>query len=99
MPNSYQVPGKTWGGLISVGKQSLMGNSANFHNYIQNGVSQQEKSRAKLDDEPNKTSENGEFALFKIGQIFEQRDMHKLLRGLGSGWRAQLSRVREPAFF
>lgn len=99
VPNSYRVPGKTWGGLISVGKQSLMGNSANFHNYIQNGVSQQEKSRAKLDDEPNKTSENGEFALFKIGQIFEQRDMHKLLRGLGSGWRAQLSRVREPAFF
>ena len=65
-----------------------MGNSANFHNYIQNGVSQQEKSRAKLDDGPNKTSENGEIALFKIGQIFEQRDMHKLLRGLGSGWRA-----------
>ncbi|XP_022797092.1 uncharacterized protein LOC111335454 [Stylophora pistillata] len=56
--NSYKFPGKSWGGLISVGKQSLMGNSANFHNYIQNGVNKQGKSRAKLDDEPNKTSEN-----------------------------------------
>jgi len=59
---SYQYPRKGWSGLISVGKQSLVGNSANFHGHVQNKPNVLvDKSKAKLEDEtPSKISkENG----------------------------------------
>ena len=58
----YQFPVKGWGGLVSVGKQSLVGNSAKFHDRVQNKTHVQEKSKAKLEDDmPSKISEeNGE---------------------------------------
>ena len=55
---SYQYPRKGWSGLVSVGKQSLVGNSANFHGSVQNKPKALEKSEAKLEDEmPRKVSE------------------------------------------
>ena len=60
---NYQSPGKSWAGLVSIGKQSLVGNSANFHDNIQNKANQQEKSKPKIEDEPDKISENGELKL------------------------------------
>ena len=54
----YQYPRKGWSGLVSVGKQSLVGNSANFHGSVQNKPKVLEKSNAKLGDEmPTKISE------------------------------------------
>ena len=54
----YQYPRKGWSGLVSVGKQSLVGNSANFHGSVQNKPKVLEKSKAKLGDEmPTKISE------------------------------------------
>ena len=47
----YQYPRKGWSGLVSVGKQSLVGNSANFHGSVQNKPKVLEKSKAKLGDE------------------------------------------------
>ena len=47
----YQYPGKSWRGLVSVGKQSLVGNSAKFHESQEKKLNSQEKSMAKLEDE------------------------------------------------
>lgn len=48
---NYQYPGKGWRGLVSVGKQSLVGNSAKFHGSVENKSNAQEKSNSKLEDE------------------------------------------------
>lgn len=65
---SYQYPRKGWSGLVSVGKQSLVGNSANFHGSVQNKPNVLDKSKAKLEDEtPGKISdENGKKTIGKF---------------------------------
>ena len=67
---SYQYPRKGWaGGLVSIGKQSLVGNSANFHGIMQNKPNVLvDKSKAKLEDEtPSKISEeNGKKTIRKL---------------------------------
>ena len=47
---NYQYPAKGWGGMTSIGKQSLVGNTANFQ-YSTPTKLFEEKSSAKLDDD------------------------------------------------
>lgn len=64
----YQYPRKGWGGLVSVGKQSLVGNSDNFHWSVQNKPNVLDKSKARLEDgTPSKISgEHGEKTIRKL---------------------------------
>ena len=65
----YQYPRKGWSGLVSFGKQSLVGNSASFHGSVQNKPNVLEKNKAKLGDEmPTKISEEkGKKIIRKLG--------------------------------
>ena len=64
----YQYPRKGWGGLVSVGKQSLVGNSANFHGSVPNKPNVLDKSKPRLEDEtPSKISrEHGKKTIRKL---------------------------------
>ncbi len=48
---NYQYPVKGWRGLASVGKQSLVGNSAKLHGSVENKPNAQEKSNSNLEDQ------------------------------------------------
>ena len=66
---SYQYPRKGWSGLVSVGKQSLVGNSASFHGSVRNKPNVLvNKSKAKLEDETPSTNseEKGKKTIGKI---------------------------------
>lgn len=53
---TYQYPGKGWRGLVSIGKQSLLGHSAKLHHSVENKLNAPD-NKAKLEDEATKISE------------------------------------------
>lgn len=64
----YQYPRKGWSGLVSVGKQSLVGSSANFHGRVQSKPKVLENSEAKLEDEMSRkvSEEKGKKIIRKL---------------------------------